>query len=198
MPLRKMKMSKKKKSGRSGSRFGMGDEIVKRMTVANGTIALDASGNLSLMTYDASLVFGAPATEFASFAARYQQYRVRWVKVTFTPLYNVSFQVPAGGTTAPILQVYCSDFIGVSVPSSPAQVLADERALIHNTASTFVVRADWARNPNAKLWNPVSAAIPAANDYGIAVASNTSSSGSPFNGIMSYSVEFLVELRGAQ
>jgi len=178
--------------------LGMGDTIVKRMTFPNQSLTLDGSGNVPLTTYDASLVFGGPATEFASFAARYQQYRVRSVKVTFTPLYNVAFQIAVGGTTAPVLQVYSSDFIGISVPSSSAQVLADERALIHNTATTFVAKADWTRNPNARLWNPVSAAIPAANDYGVAVASNTSSSASPDNGVMSVSVEFIVELRGAQ
>jgi hypothetical protein len=119
--------------------------------------------------------------------------------VRFCPTFPVNNGAAGIAVSTGHSQLYVSDFIGTSVPASAAQVLSDEGSKVMCTYKPFVFEATWARNPNAKLWNPTTAAVPAANSYGIAWASNTNATlmtaAAPY---FSYDVEWEVEFRGSQ
>ncbi len=172
---------------------GSGDIVVKRMTIPNQTIVTTAGAIVALVSIDSSSVQANPASEWASFAARYQQYRVRGMSVIAHPVY------PVNTATVGHSQIFFADYLGAAAPASAAQVLSDERAVVFSTCRPITFLADWGRNPNARLWNPTSAAIPAANRIGISYASSTVA------GLLLatatyyvFVIEFIVELRGSQ
>jgi len=178
-------------------RDGAGDGIVKRLTLpqasvnssAGNVIALDATSTAALCT---------SASEWASFAARYQQFRVRGVRVILEPIWPGAGNVVAS-TAFNHSALYVGDFIGVAAPASPTQLLSDEGAVVTNTSKRVDFTVDWARNPNAKLWNPTSAALPAPNGFGIAFASNPASATlQASTGYYSKTLEWIVEFRGSQ
>jgi len=177
-----------------------GDQIVKKLTLPSLIVSTSAGAILALNTATtSSLVQSNPATEWASFAARYQQYRVRQVRVRMMPVFPVNQGGAGLGVNTGHSQLYVADYIGASVPASAAQVLSDERAVVVSTAKGFTFVSTWTKNPNAKLWNPTGAAIPAANVFGIAWASNTNATlmtaSVPY---FAYDVEWIVEFRGSQ
>jgi len=173
--------------------MGAGDVLVKKMTIANGSIAATAGSLVAVTNFSSSLVESAPATEWASFAARYQQYRVKKMRLILTPWDNVSQNGIVNEMT-----MYSADFIGSTVPGSAAQVLADESSSIFTSFSKHVKSASSKRNLNADLWNPTNAAIPVANQYGIAIASSTTGGAVAAGTVFTYTIEFIVEFRGSQ
>jgi hypothetical protein len=174
-----------------------GDIFVKRLTLEGGNVSSTAGGVIAVATNVSSdLVRSGPAAEWASFAARYQQFRVRAVKIIMEPCFPAS-GTPVAATSAHGA-MYVSDYIGTSVPGSAAQVLSDEGAVVTNTCKKIVYTVDWNRNPNAKLWNPTSAAIPAPNIYGISYCSDASSALAINTLFYALSFEWLVEFRGSQ
>lgn len=184
---------KPQKGGRP-SILGSGDMMVKRMSLPLAGIVTSASGVLPVTTYVSGLVQSSPATEWASFAARYQQYRVRKITLVTKASHPTSDTVLTEHCT-----IYASDFIGSSTPSSAAQVLADERNSQFSSAKDWSKVASWDRNPNARLWNPTSASVPVANEFGIAIASNflTPLAAAGVQ-ILSPALIFEVEFRGSQ
>jgi len=175
-----------------------GDIIVKRLTLPEGAVSSTAGG---IIAVDAVATTGQcqslPASEWASFAARYQQFRVRAVTVILEPIFPGS-GTPTAAATVGHSTLYVGDYIGTAVPGSAAQVLSDERGICINTSKRMVYTVDWARNPNAKLWNPTSAALPAANSMGIAIASNTTVALPAATAIYTTTVMWDVEFRGSQ
>jgi len=176
-----------------------GDILVKKLSFPNGAIASTAGGLIAVNTqFTAALVQSAPASEWASFAARYQQYRVRSVRLVLEPMF------PGSGTPVALAQtghgaLFVSDFIGTAAPTTSAQILSDEGSVMINTSKKVDFTVDWARNPNAKLWNPTSAALPAANGYGIAFASDSVFASLVASAVYYTSiVEWIVEFRGSQ
>jgi hypothetical protein len=185
------------KARRNKAIRGDGDIISKRLTLPAGQIASTAGGIIALATAaTAAFVQASPASEWASFAARYQQFRVRSVTLIMEPRF------PASGTPITVVgshgALFVADFIGASVPGTAAQLLSDEAAVVTNTSKKVVFTVDWTRNPNARLWNPTGAALPVANSYGIAVAGSAGStlavSTAYFDTILMWDVEF----RGSQ
>jgi hypothetical protein len=172
---------------------GAGDMIVKRMTFpVASTIATTGGGVISLDSISSATVEQNPASEWASFAARYQQYRVRAVKLIAKAMNPVQSSTVIHGA------LYVGDYIGSSTPSSIAQVLSDESAKVFNTYSDWTYEVDWSRNPNAKLWNPTSAVIPTANLFGITFGSQAVPALSATTNYFALTIEYLVELRGSQ
>jgi len=169
-----------------------GDTIVKRCTYPSGYIASSSGGVIAVAEFTTSGVESDPASEWASFAARYQQYRVRAIRVIAKAINPVQSATVTHGA------LYVSDFIGTATPSSAAQVLSDERCKVFNTYSDFVYEVDWSRNPNAKLWNPTSAGIPSANQFGIAYASSAKDTLGTSQNYFDATIEWLVEFRGSQ
>jgi len=170
--------------------FGAGDIILKMMTFPEAGFNATAGGAIAVTSVDTTAVQSTPATEWASFAARYQQYRVRSVSIHFTPA-NVSTFTGVGCG-----RIFVSDYIGTSVPGTAVQVLADERCQIHDNMREWSFTSSHARNPNADLWNPTSAIIPAANSYAIVLASPADYAATQAIGFIT--VRWLVELRGSQ
>jgi hypothetical protein len=156
----------RKTRGRKGARANAfaklsnaGDQIVKRFTFGGGVFATGAGTTLIVTSVTSALVQSAPATEWASFAARYQQYRVRAIKVTGKAINPVETATITHGL------LYRGDYIGSATPASAVQVLSDEKVKVVTTNKDFTDIVTWQRNPNAQLWNPTSAAIPVANQF---------------------------------
>jgi hypothetical protein len=177
--------------------MGPGDIIRKRFTSPGVVIETTAGSLVAVNTsIDSAQVQNLPATEWASFAARYQFYRVRSVKMIVFPIYPGSGSPTAGATGHSVL--YVGDYLGASAPTSAAQILSDERAMLYSTSKTFSFTATWDLNPNARLWAPTNALIPTANQYGIAFASATASVLPASTNLFTYVLEWDVELRGSQ
>jgi len=191
------KVSRSRKTGMSAA---PGDQIVKKLTSPSAVVSTNAGAIILLSTaVTSSQVQTLPATEWASFAARYQQFRVRQVRVRMMPVFPVNNGVAGIANNTGHSQLYVADYIGASVPASAAQVLSDERCAVVSTAKGFTFAATWNKNPNAKLWNPTGAAIPAANLYGIAWASNAVATLMTASvAYFAYDVEWIVEFRGSQ
>jgi hypothetical protein len=172
-----------------------GDLVTKRLTHNDAFSTNNAVLGVQLIS--SGSVQSDPATEWASFAARYQQYRVKALSVTFY-IYN--------GQGNPVQPYVVSDYIGSSVPGTATQIISDERCVVRASAgqqgsTMFVFETDWSRNPNAKLWNPTSAVVPTANVYGVAFASHPqalASSGSVAALQIITTTAWLVEFRGSQ
>jgi hypothetical protein len=169
-----------------------GDQIVKRMTLSGQSFATGAGTVLPVQAYTSGEVQSLPAAEWASFAARYQQYRVRAIRVT-------------GKATQPIQSatishsvLYRGDYLGAAVPGSAAQVLSDEEVKSCGTTRDFTDVVTWKRNPNARLWNPTSAAIPTANSFAWVGASPTLPALTTATTYYALVVEWEVEFRGSQ
>lgn len=189
--------SRKRSSGPSSikganSRMGAGDSIVKRMTIPAVSILSSAGGVIPVTSVSSAAVESTPASEWASFAARYQQYRIRKITAVLYPCRTIQDSV------ADLTELDFADYIGSASPSSAAAVLSDENSKSFSSGKPIVYRTTWSRNPNAKLWNPTSAAIPTANTFSIAFCSNSSAELGNATLIMQGHYEFEVELRGSQ
>lgn len=195
-PSKNQKRSNKSQIDRFVTSPNMGDIIRKRMTIANGSIATTAGGIIALATFSSALVQSAPASEWASFAARYQQFRVLAMRFKGEPSLKVNAVNTA--TNHLLLAVYSGDFIGTQVPATAAQVFSDENAKQTSAGNELIITASAQRNPNAMLWNPTNAALPAANAIGVALASNTTAIGPGSLSAFQYVLEFQVEFRGSQ
>jgi len=184
--------SSKNKPHRAFSIEKAGDQIVKRMTLPAQSLATGAGTAVPVTAYSSGLVQSSPATEWASFAARYQQYRVRAIRVTG----KATQPVQTATVTHSVL--YRGDYIGVSVPTTAAQVLSDENVRTCATDKDFRDVVTWKRNPNAKLWAPTSAPIPPANQFAWVCASATTPALTTATTYYATVVEWEVEFRGSQ
>jgi hypothetical protein len=169
------------------------DVITKRFTIGNQTITTSAFAIVNVTTnVQSDQCSQFPSTEWASYAARYQQYRVKSFKVTFFPT-----QVVNTIATNFIGVLYTSKFISTNIPTSAAMIIADNESRCFSTNKQFSYTCTWDRNPNAKLWSPTNAAIAADRRYGIAWCSNTNVNILQANSILFvYNQEFEVELEG--
>lgn len=168
-----------------------GDQIVKRMTTGS-TLATGGGTAIAVTAVTSAQVQSIPATEWASFAARYQQYRVRAIRITG----KATQPVQTATITHSVL--YRGDYIGSAAPASSAQVLSDEMVMESCTNKDFKHLVTWKGNPNAKLWNPTSAAIPAANQFAWVCASPAAPVLTTATTYYALVLEWEVEFRGSQ
>jgi hypothetical protein len=197
MDTRKSKMRQQGKRGgrRITQAFSIesaGDQIVKRLTLAAGTLATGAGTVIPVTAITSAAVQSAPAAEWASFAARYQQYRVRAIRVCGKAVNPVQSATVSHGI------LFRGDYIGASAPSSAPQVLSDENVKECCTCTDFTDVVTWARNPNARLWNPTAAALPTANQFAWVCASPSPPALTTATTYYAYSIEWEVEFRGSQ
>jgi len=169
-----------------------GDQIVKRFSLPNLVLATGAGTVIPVTSILSGDVFNDPATEWASFKARYQQYRVRAIRVTGKATQPVQTATVTHGV------LYRGDYIGSSAPATNAQVLSDENVKLVATDSDFVDVVTWARNPNAKLWNSTGAAPPNANLFAWTAASATTPALLTATTYYALVVEWEVEFKGSQ
>jgi len=193
-----MQRGKRGDGNRQNKPFGDSDIIVKRLTIPGSVISSSAGGVIVVtILAQASQVQSLPASEWASFAARYQQFRVRSVRVIAEPVFPGS-GTPIAAATTGHSTLYVSDFIGSSNPGTAAQVLSDEGAVILSTSKRVDFMTTWARNPNAKLWNPTGAALPVANGFSIVAATNSTAALVASASYYTTSLVWEVEFRGSQ
>jgi hypothetical protein len=169
-----------------------GDLITKRLTTTQ-SLSTSAGGVIPVVSYTAAQVQSDPASEWASFAARYQQFRVKGISITLMPYYTD--WIDSVSAYCPNLAI--GDYLGSAVPATLQQVLSDENTVLRNGNHVFTHSITWARNPNAKLWNPTSAALPTANSYAVCLAS-LNNIGFDSTALFSVVIEWDVEFRGAQ
>jgi hypothetical protein len=169
-----------------------GDQIVKRMTYPNVTLPTGAGTVIPVYAINSGEVQSNPASEWTSFAARYQQYRVRALRITGKATQPVQTSTISHGA------LFRGDFIGSSVPTTLAQVLSDENVRCCGTDQNFVDIVTWSRNPNAKLWNPTSAVIPTANVFSWICASASTPALTTATTYYALMIEWEVEFRGSQ
>jgi hypothetical protein len=186
-------MKPRRNKGVSRSVESAGDQIVKRMTLSGLTLATGAGTAIGVTNIVTSaFVQSNPAAEWASFASRYQQYRVRAIRVRG----KATQPVQTAAVSHSVL--FRGDFIGTSAPASAAQVLSDENSKEVSTNKDFEDVVTWQRNPNARLWNPTNAAIPGANQFAWTVASPATPALTTATTYYALVVEWEVEFRGSQ
>lgn len=164
-----------------------GDHIVKRCSTT-GTLTTGGGTSIPLTAIVSGDV--SAASEFASFAARYLQYRVRRIRVT-------------GKATQPIQTATVShsalargDFVGATAPASVAAVVSSESFEPNATCKDFEHVVTWDGIPDAKLWQPTSAAIPTADQFGIVIGTATTLTTATTYYVVFY--EWEVEFRGTK
>ncbi len=169
----------------------VGPETDTRVMTYNGVINT-TTGNTIGGSYGSGLV--TSATEFASLAARYQEFRVLALKLLWVPRFgqaNESCAVAESGM--PI----GAAFVGGVAPSSVAAILACDGAKIAKTVcKQLVIEADYKLNQNALLWSPASSSPAAANQFGIVVR-HPGVCPANLNNVncVDYYIEFVVEWR---
>ncbi len=173
---------------RQAAKSGLGTQIIKRMTFVN-TITSSGTGTYQLSVTSGS-VQSSPATEWSSFAARYKEYRVLKLKVTFVPNRPVCYY---NGTT----DIPCLTFVCVASPSgtfptaSVSAYWAAEGATLKSSGKMWSY-VTMATEREHLLFNPTAAVIPSANLFAI----NVYALGGAFTVAYGYLlVEYIVEFR---
>lgn len=173
----------------------LGDQITKRMTLPLQNVTTSAGGIVTVNFISSAAVQTAPASEWASFSARYQQYRVVNMRFILDPCFPVNTGLTSVTGHS---QLYFADFIGTAAAGSAAAVISDERMKPFTSSKRIDFSANWLRNPNAKLWNPTTAAIPGANTYSIVYCSSATATMAVSQIYLVGIIEFIVEFRGSQ
>lgn len=178
---------------------GLSDVIVKNMIIQSQVMTTSAFGIINVTTNQQSDQCSQfPSGSWASYAARYGQYRVREMAIHCKPTLKTNSCI--GVAPYNLLSVmYFSEFQSTNIPTSAGVICADSKFKQFSTGSSFTYKANWDRNPNAKLWSPTNAAIPVDRRYGIAYCSHTNVNLLPVNTILyCFTMEFIVEFADPQ
>jgi len=110
------------------------------------------------------------ATEWASFAARYTQFRVKSMRIRLIPIVDATTAVTAGGgavTPHPTGLCFAQYAEGLGY-GNYAGVYAGAGAKLFNGSERIIEYAfDWRGNPDAKLFSATNAAIPTSQIFGV-------------------------------
>jgi len=124
-----------------------------------------ATGTVVGLQFSSSGV--SSATEFASLAARYQEYRVMAMRVKWRARFGQANESCAVLETGmPVGCVFTN-----TAPTTVAGIFAgDGFRQCSRIDKSLDMEVDWSMNPNAKLWaQSVGAAIPTVNAYGVSI-----------------------------
>lgn len=172
-----------------------GSSLVKRITYTSAATS-NASGVLSvtgIAQFNSTNVQNL-GTEWASFAARFVEYRVLKIKVTFIPLYSANTQNAATKVLAGGAAVVASDPSGAAAPASLAAAYSLESSKLHQFHSAWKHQMS-ACETDHLLFNPTSASIPAANRYSIVLYGAGLDASTQYG---QFFVEWITEFRGSQ
>jgi len=101
------------------------------------------------------------STEFSSMAARYQEYRVRAMRVKWRPH-------PSQAVASDLGQSVSAVWTAAAAPSTlPSFAACDGFHACSNLSMALDMTASWEINPNAKLWCDRGSSIPTANSFGV-------------------------------
>jgi len=172
------------------------DGLLVKMVLANQTITTSAFGIVNVTTnWQSDQCSQFPSGSWASYAARFGQYRVHAMALHLHPTMNVNAGVIA---TNLLSTMHISDFISTVIPTTASGIVGDSSWREISTAKPIHFRTTWERNTNAKLWSPTNAAIPIDRRFGIAFCSHTNVNLLPVNTIIyTLSADFLVEFKQA-
>jgi hypothetical protein len=193
---RKKSAPRKRNKGRRGGGLfptigNAGDVITKRLTFST-VLATGAGTAIPVTSFTSPQVQSNPATEWASFAARYQEYRVRAIRVRGKAVN------PIQTATITHSELYLGDTMVGNTPGSAAQILSDERSRQVTTTKDFTYVVTSRGNPNASLWTSSAGAITSPNSFEVVLASPTTPALTTATTYYAVTVEWLVEFRGSQ
>jgi hypothetical protein len=169
---------------------------IRRRLTTNGTLSTSAGGFISANNVTTDAARGA--SDFASFQARYLQFRVRAFRLRLVPLVDVTTAVTAGGgavTPHPTCLAFAA-YRGANTYTSFASVLSGASGKFFNGRERVIEYiVDWQLNPDAKLWSDTNAAIPVEQRYGIqyqdtGTAPASSASTAYYRFVYDFDVEF--------
>jgi len=171
-------------------------KITRRIcTFAGGTISTTAGNLLALNTCSNDTVRTIGSPEFASYSARFMEFRVRRVTNRYMPTWAFS-NVFGNDASHNHGVVYAGTFYGGAAPANGQGLLSSTGGKACTSCKEIVIQADWNQFPNGKLWTPIGSAINAANVYGVGIcgpvlASSTFvASTDYFNVVNEWDVEF--------
>jgi hypothetical protein len=169
-----------------------GDVVFKRMSYGGISLQTNSSGNIPVSVVSSATVQSLPATEWVSFANRYQFYRIRALRVQAVPLYPVNTTaIPHG-----ILARGC--VMNAYYPAQYENIVALESSKASGTFEHFTDVLTWDSNPNARLWNStINAPIP-ANQFAWVASSNNAIAQAISTVYYILFVQWDVEFRGSQ
>jgi len=131
-------------------------------------VTLNGSGILTVTTW-ASALLTTLALEWGDYTPRWQNYEVLEFMVHFFPRWPVNTGMAINLSHS---VMFSSTYTGPNAPATLANVRADYSARHYITNKAFTVRINNSKSPNARLQNPTNAAMPTANQLGIALATS--------------------------
>jgi hypothetical protein len=170
--------------------------IVRRRLVSTSTLSTSAGGFITANNVTTDAARGT--SDFASFQARYLQFRVRAMRMRLVPLVDVTTAVTAGGgavTPHPTCLAFAA-YRGGNTYTSFASVLTGASGKFFNGRERVIEYiADWKANPDAKLWCDTNAAIPVEQRFGVqfqdtGTAPASSANTAYYRMVTDYDVEF--------
>jgi hypothetical protein len=166
--------------------------VVPRRLCFTGSMSTNGSGSLP-NTYNWHTGQVGSATGWTVMSAVWGEYRVRSMRVTAYPVY----QVNTTAVTIPCAVCACS-FVANELYTNIGPALDGMNAQLFPGDEVVVAAADWTANPNAKLWTPVATgAVPQDNRYGIQILDLQATTATASTTVYSVLIEYLVEWRMA-
>lgn len=164
------------------------DHVVSVTLHGSGTLLGSGAGtSLPVTPYYSNSV--TSCIEWGSYAARFQEFRVKAVHIRAIPKFPQAYSGVAHSVVAWAHQENNTSAI------TAASILAADGVRVGSTTKAIVLTTTWSENNNAKLWTAIATTLPAANVFGMVIGSPSTASaittGSTFyNVIDSYDVEF--------
>lgn len=169
-----------------------GSSIVKRMTYQ--TQVTSSGAGAAIISINSGDVRANPAVEWASFAARYTDYRVLAMKLTYLPRYKTAVNDGTNTLYAAGAGVTWTDPAGSVVVTTVAQGYALESSKLCDGCTRFKV-AMRATQVEHMMFNSTGVTIPAANNMRLGFVIGALDNSTLYG---NYFVEWVVELRGSQ
>lgn len=171
---------------------GVNQHFVRRICSAGQAVSTTAGGIIAVTTLASSGAVSA-LSDFTPSAALFLEYRVRGMKVTWCPVWKVN---AVSGAPPPMYAVaaFSSGLAGTTFQ----QALDSTGCKIVSGYDKFVAEATYKGNKDAQLWTPTTAAVTAAETYGLWIVSESTYAASASLAIGYFVAEYIVEFRTAQ
>jgi hypothetical protein len=165
--------------------------IFRRALDTTAVLSTSAGGFLGVQNVAASANVTS-AVNWSSYEAIALEYRVLAVQIEIFPIVNAQTSPTTPAPTMYAICAYSSD----DVPTTYGQVAQGPGALVRNGYRPTKFGASSKDFPNAKLWAPVTGAVPAANIFGIVLADPGSIPASTAStAYFRVTIKYLVEFR---
>lgn len=164
-----------------------------RKITSSSVLATNGSGFIPISTL-ASSASVSGLSDFSSAAGLYLEYRVKAMKAMLFPINAVNIS----GVSAPPAALTTFNFSSGVAAVTYQQALDSSGSKTWSGYKPIVATNDYKGNKDAQLWTPTTAAVTAAEAYGIAVSDSGVAPASPVSTTMFRVVtEYLVEFRSA-